>query len=164
MAEPALPRLMVDENLSGLTRWLRFLGFDTIAARGLSDANAVEIARTEDRRIITLDADFLAYPGEVEHLRQKRLREQLLELLRRFGVPPPQRWFTRCSACNHELRRLAPADVRANNQVPAWVKSREETLNQCWFCPGCTRVYWPGSHFLRTRRFLESVAGGSARG
>ena len=50
-----LPSLYIDENLRGLARWLRFLGFDTALALGERDEDLLAHAQAEGRILYTRD-------------------------------------------------------------------------------------------------------------
>lgn len=142
-----MTRFLTDENLAGLARWLRFLGFDAETVRGLRDEDVAARGRAEGRVVLTRDRDLA---DRAVRLRSDDLRAQLREVLGRFGAPASGCWFTRCTACNAVLRTLDPGDAR----VPPSVRARAWPV---WECPCCRRAYWPGSHYDRTRRFLEEV-------
>ena len=52
-------KLFCDEMLIKLGRWLRVAGYDTrIARQGMSDRQIMQLAREENRCLITRDSNF----------------------------------------------------------------------------------------------------------
>jgi uncharacterized protein with PIN domain len=158
VSEPAAipPRFLADAMLGRLARWLRALGFDTAYDPALDDPQLVRLAAREARVLLTRDRHL------VEHLRPERALlvraraplDQLREVLAAYGTPPDGRRFTRCLVCNAELEEVAPED--AAGALPPSAASRPGPLRRC---PGCERVYWPGSHVRRMREALDRALG-----
>jgi uncharacterized protein with PIN domain len=136
--------LYIDENLRGLARWLRFLGFDTaLAEAGMAD-DAI-VAACAGRLLVTRDRELAARVPGALFLREPRTREQLRRVLAITGTPPEAQWFSRCTVCNVPLESSGRGDAPAG-------------FERYWRCPACARVYWRGSHFERAQRFLRSLA------
>ena len=161
LAEPApgvISRtLLVDENLIGLARWLRFFGLDTSLAVGWKDAEVADFARRKNRLLITRDG-LLAKsmkPDPVIRVEGDETREQLKAVLRELGVPAEDAWFTRCVRCNKALREVPPDEAAQNPEVPAAFEG--SAGERFWSCDHCHRIYWRGSHFARTKEYLEGV-------
>jgi uncharacterized protein with PIN domain len=147
-------RFIADAMLGRLARWLRILGVDCAYEREISDRELVRRATAEGRVILSRDR---ALPEEwwvpgIHRVDSEDLREQLREVLRAFDLAPSLRPFTRCNACNRELRAVAKADV--SGRVPPRVLLGHEAFREC---PACRRVYWEGSHTERIRRLVEEV-------
>ena len=129
-----------DAMLGRLARWLRLLGHDTLYA----DVDDEELLRLgETRRLLTRDIE-LARRGDVPVIEADRLQEQLLEV-----APPPTRPFTRCTACNGELRAATTAEA---GKAPTRVR---EAHSEFRACDACGQLYWPGTHFERIRDSLR---------
>ena len=158
MASRNLQRLLVDENLIGLTRWLRFLGINASMAVGWKDREVAAVARRQGRTLITRDAGLAEEMGKdpVIRVRSDEPREQLKAVLRETGVPDSAYWFSRCVLCNEKLDELSAAEAEEEERVPDYARARPG--ERFWRCPDCRRVYWRGSHFDRTRAFLEGVS------
>lgn len=158
MASRNLKRLLVDENLIGLTRWLRFLGLDASMAVGWKDREVAAFARRHGRLLITRDAELAEEmgPDPVIRVRSDKPREQLKAVLRETGVPSPDHWFSLCVLCNVQLRELSTAEVATEARVPPFARARPG--ERFWRCPDCERVYWRGSHYDRTWAFLVGVS------
>lgn len=140
--------------LGTLARWLRFAGFDTLYAHGAADATLAGLARAEGRWLLTRDRDLASRAGPRVLLLQSRGVDALVgELRARLGLSgDPARYFSRCAECNGELAEVARESVA--EQVPPFVAAHAERFRHC---PGCGRVYWPGTHAARIARRLEHL-------
>ena len=67
--------------------------------------------------------------------------------------------FTRCRECNALLEDISRDAVPAG-LAPPRVLALYDAFRRC---AGCGRVYWPGSHYARMSRLLESVAARAAQ-
>ena len=154
-------RFLVDANLAKLASLLRMCGLDATDAGMLppgaadrEDARLVAAARREQRIILTRDRRLLARKA-VTHgcfVRSQDPEQQLLFVLRRFHLASAVRPFSRCMRCNQPLRPVAKADVL--HHLPPMVRVEQQSFSRC---PRCLRLYWPGSHWQRMRRRLDTL-------
>jgi uncharacterized protein with PIN domain len=144
-------RLLCDEMLKGVGRWLRAAGYDAaIAADRASDQALVAQARAEGRILLTRDRRLAALAGGACTLilASERL-DQAARELKDLGIDWLQAPFTRCLVDNAPL---APAHAEGLAVVPASARRDDGPVLTC---PKCARVYWPGSHVRRMRARLE---------
>jgi uncharacterized protein with PIN domain len=144
-------RFILDVHLGRLARLLRLLGFDCLYANELDDVALTRLAAEQGRVVLSRDRGVLKR-GIVERgycVRSQQPREQAVEVLRRFDLCDACQPFTRCLACNGDLRPAGPAEVAG--RVPERLR---QDIAQFAVCGGCGRAYWPGSHFER----LQAVA------
>lgn len=151
MSEPD-PRYLADVMLGRLARWLRALGYDTRYEPALDDAALAELARREDRILLTRD---------VELTRRRKLRaflihddkvmQQLRQVMAAFGLNTTTA-FTRCIECNAELVAIGRED--AASLVPPYVFKTQAQFRQC---PRCGKVYWRGSHWMRMQNVVREL-------
>jgi uncharacterized protein len=153
------PQFLVDENLAGMARWLRYLGFDTVCAKGWSDIKVAEHARTKGRILLTRDRELAsAMKNEaVILIATDSLAEQLIHVLNKVGKTEPGQWFQLCTLCNEPLRELFEPELQAEATIPDWVKAQVSEDPRAWRCEKCERAYWKGSHYERTYRFLDDL-------
>jgi uncharacterized protein with PIN domain len=145
-----------DAMLGTLARWLRFAGFDTSYDANLPDSTLAAVARREGRWLLTRDRRLAAAAGpRVILLRQPDLARQVDELRTRLALSlDPQRVFTRCSRCNGALEPVERPDVA--RRIPPYVAAHALRFVHC---PGCRRVYWPGTHTERIADRIRQLFG-----
>ncbi len=69
-----------------------------------------------------------------------------------LGLDIKSRLFTRCLMCNSEL---VPVDKKAiKDRVPIYTHLTQDRFYEC---PGCGRVYWPGTHKDSMLEFISSL-------
>jgi len=138
------PRFVLDVHLGGLARRLRLLGLDTAYATHADDPELVRSAAEESRVLLTQDRGLLrrrALP-EGAYVRGAGTEEQLDDVLDRFA--PPLAPWTRCPACNGELRATSLDEVAG--QLEPGTRRSYDTFSRC---TACGRAYWRGAHAAR---------------
>lgn len=151
-----MTRLLCDEMLGKLARWLRLLGLDTAYLQGVDDAELLRAAEAEGRVLVTRDAALATAAGARGVLvRALEPEAQLREVVQALGLrPDPALVMSRCSVCNAPLVEASAAQAsRAPPSVAA-------THTRYWSCPSCERLYWRGTHAER----IEAMARALARG
>lgn len=133
-----------DGHLGRLARYLRLLGFDTWYRPRAEDAELAALAEGEGRILLTRDRGLLKR-SRVERGYLVRMTDpalQLREVAHRFHLERDARPFSRCLRCNEPLEPLAVEEAvqRVPPRVAAWCREFHR-------CPGCGRIYWPGSHY-----------------
>ena len=149
------PRFIVDANLGKLARHLRMAGFDVLFDMTADDASIVRCATATGRTILTRDKGLLRR-RDVERgyfVRSDAADVQLAEVVAALQLEHGMRPFTRCRECNTPLEDI-PREAVPEGLAPPRVLALYDTFRRC---PGCGRVYWPGSHYARMQRLLERV-------
>src|SRR5512137_2692627 len=103
---PAEQKFITDSMLGTLTRYLRFMGYDTTSANGLVEGNKKEdtllldIAGKENRILLTRDAE-LARRGEERAIQvlPENVMDQVQQLIN-AGLIKRRLTLSRCSLCN----------------------------------------------------------------
>ena len=85
-------------------------------------------------------------------LRDDDLQSQLRQVVAELGLRC-EASFTRCLECNLPLEERQPVQVAA--LVPPYVRATQTRYSQC---PGCSRVYWAGTHWRRMRETVAALA------
>lgn len=149
-------RLLCDEMLRGLGRWLRAAGHDTAIASGQNDRAVLALAAFEDRTLLTRDRHLArtAPPGAtVVLLGNEGLDAHARTLRERLGLDWRLAPFTRCLVDNAPLRPATAAEIA---RVPQGAGGGNSSICTC---PTCGRLYWPGSHVRRMAARLDAWAG-----
>ncbi|HEV8360530.1 MAG TPA: Mut7-C RNAse domain-containing protein [Candidatus Thermoplasmatota archaeon] len=149
-------RLLCDEMLGRLARWLRLLGLDVAYVQHVHDDELLRVAAAEDRLLLTRDEALAARAGgRAVLVRALEPEEQLREVVRSLALAPdPAAIMSRCSLCNALL--VAATRDQAAPHVPASVAAAHERY---WRCPACDRYYWRGTHAVRIEAVLRDLAG-----
>jgi len=149
-----VPRFILDVHLGRLARYLRMLGFDALYDAGYSDATIATIGAKDGRTILTRDKGLLKRNQVTRGywLRHHDPRAQIAEVVAAFQLGSLVKVFTRCMVCNHELETVVESTVR--DQLPAGLRGRFGRLSRC---PGCRRLYWPGSHYERLAELVSQL-------
>lgn len=151
------PRWLADEMVGRLARYLRFVGCDTVYARGLSDTEIVALAAREDRVVLTRDRSLARRAPRAFLLTSTNLREQWRAVRAAFPEVPTHVGFERCTECNGRLSRAVPPFGPERDPKVPWDRvARGLPLYQC---ATCGHFYWAGSHTAHMRARLEAWAG-----
>jgi uncharacterized protein with PIN domain len=134
-------RLLADGMLGTLAKWLRLLGYDTAYDNVADDHELARRARAEGRVLLTRDHELANRRGLHTLLIESEVLEEQVQQVQDALGPPPDPALSRCAVCNTVLEQVSPEDVAS--RVPPYVV-RTQTDFRC--CPGCGRVYWPGTH------------------
>ncbi len=148
------PRFLLDVHLARLARYLRMAGFDSQSPDDSDDGAIVEQSLREESTVLTRDRGLLKR-ARLERgywLRASKPRDQLMEVIRVFQLEREIRPFSRCLVCNSPVRPVKRECVIG--RLPPRVLLTQGPFTRCG---GCGRIYWPGSHFRRMQRFLESL-------
>lgn len=143
-------RFVADRMLGTLTRYLRFMGYDTISANGFREGNShedsllLELAQNEHRILLTRDhelarrgKDLAVLVTEGDVLTQV---QQLIDL----GLIKRRLLMSRCSLCNAVLREATENEIRSAGYAP-----RDKSGFAFLWCERCRKLYWNGSHGQR---------------
>ncbi len=154
-------KLLCDEMLMRLGRWLRAAGHDTaIAGQGTPDRDIIAMARREGRLLITRDRKMMEHRHAaacVCILAGNTLQECVRELTQRLAINWMHAPFSRCLLCNTPLVK---ADEEMFSRIPF---HSCRAIDEAYFCPDCGKPYWHGGHVRRMRARLAAWnAGGSA--
>jgi uncharacterized protein with PIN domain len=145
--------------LGTLTRYLRFLGYDTASAHSLRPGNAREDtvllrrASQEGRILLTRDQELARRGGQgAILLLDTDVLGQIKQLVS-LGVIAPELRMTRCSLCNSPLRPASAVEVWSATYAP----EKKEDLLFFW-CRSCRKLYWFGTHAKNlAKRLSEEV-------
>lgn len=151
------PRFLCDVMLGRLARWLRALGHNAAYDHTADDDALLRRARRERRILVTRDTRLAAAPrgSRAVLLHANDTPGQLRELVDALDITRHPGLLTRCIVCNTRLRK-ATAD-QIGERVPDYVRCTQESFRAC---PGCGRVYWPGTHRRGILAALESALPG----
>lgn len=151
-------RFIADRMLGSLTRYLRFMGYDTMSANSLTSGNRredtviLQIAGITGRIILTRDRELARRGGEMAVLIESDDVVEEIKQLSSMGLITPAIRMDRCSICNTKLRPATSDEIEDADYAPS-------NKNEGFFwCPACKKLYWMGSHGRNLiRRIREST-------
>jgi len=153
---PALriSRFILDAHLGKLAKYLRMLGFDTLYRNDYEDEEIIRIAAQEKRIVLTRDRALLHAPRITHgyYVRSVNKHEQLREVVRKFDLYSQFKSFSRCMTCNSKLVSKDLKEVRHLLQ-----ETTIRNFKEFFYCPGCRKVYWKGSHFIRMESYIREL-------
>jgi len=147
-------KFAADEMLGKLAKWLRIAGQDVFYKNKISDKELVSLCQAERRVLLTRDTLLISQCQGIRTLLivSDHFREQLKQVFTAFRLEPLSLAGSRCLLCNQELEKVAKEKVK--DQVPPYVFATQESF---WRCPGCQRLFWPGTHYQRMLKDLETL-------
>ncbi len=149
-------RFAVDAMLGRLARWLRLAGLDTFYEADVPDEVLLARALRERRILVTRDRA-LAHRAMRWKIRviipcRDGGWNQLREICSELGLEPENLpWFDRCTRCNVSVIPVDKDRVRLMVPRRVWRTHRE-----FFRCPGCGKIFWPGSHVQAVERMRNS--------
>lgn len=152
---------LTDRMLGVLTRYLRFMGYDTKSAVSLTagdsreDTVLLDIAKEEGRYLLTRDRE-LAERGKNYSAVLLKSDDVLCQVKQLFlaGLIDGSHslGMQRCVVCNTSLRPASSDDI---NNTP-YAPSEKKELKFMW-CPLCRKLYWTGTHSLNLEKRLKKI-------
>ena len=139
-------KFLCDQMLGTLAKWLRIYGFDTFFAHNkIDDAKLLEIAKKENRILITRDKELIQVARR-ENLKTIKVEttdvdEQIKSVLNNVEIEKTQ-VLTRCLLCNTLIEEIKKNDIK--DKVAERVF---ENNDKFWFCKKCDKIYWKGTHY-----------------
>ncbi|HSB07660.1 MAG TPA: Mut7-C RNAse domain-containing protein [Thermodesulfobacteriota bacterium] len=146
-------KFLADVMLGKLARELRMLGYDTLYYRGQDPHELIQIARQQERLILTRNIRLTPKTKE-DHVVQITEDDPVLQLkgLRRLGIITlnEETLFSRCLLCNSLLNEITREE--AEGRVPDFIFNQQKEFYRC---SQCSHIYWPGSHQERMQKRLK---------
>lgn len=148
---PQAVRLLCDEMLAALARWLRAAGYDcALAPPSAPDRSLVDQCQAENRVLVTRDRTLASEARGVRTvlLPDGTLDDQAAALACALGLDWRLAPFTRCMMDNTPLRPATDEEIAS---LPQQCRALPGPFRAC---PRCGRLFWPGSH---VRRMIERL-------
>ena len=147
-------RFVVDVNVGKLALLLRMLGLDAEYSPKYSDKDILHFSREQKRIVLSKDTGLLECKQIVfgRHVRSVYPDDQLIEIIKFFGIEGPFKFFTRCLRCN---KKLAP--VNKKDVLHRLEPKTKKYFDMFKICPQCRRIYWQGSHHEKMKIRLRKA-------
>lgn len=150
-------KILCDQMLGTLAKWLRIYGFDTFYANStISDDELIKISKDENRVLISRDKE-LTQIAKKENIKTMELKttdidEQIKAVLKDLELDESM-VLSRCIICNTEVEELRKDEIK--EKVPKRVFENNERF---WICKNCNKIYWKGSHYEKMIEKIKSLS------
>jgi uncharacterized protein with PIN domain len=137
-------KFIADEMLGKLARWLRMIGVDVIYQNQIEDEKLIQMARNENRIILSRDTHLIKHldPKEYLFIHYDYLEEQFSECLRQFpDIKSEEKPLSRCVVCNTPLKEIDKESVKG--RVWPFVYQTQDNFTEC---EKCQKIYWRATH------------------
>lgn len=149
---------VVDAMYGNLAKKLRLFGYDSLYYADIDDDKILQIARDEDRILLTNDVALvkrsLKQNVKTVQITKKDELEQILEINQKYnlGKCVVVGNNSRCPLCNGMLHKIQKEFIVT--QVPEGVLKQ---TNEFWTCENCKKIYWEGTHIKNLQRFVSRL-------
>jgi uncharacterized protein with PIN domain len=139
--------------VTGLWRWLRFMGFKTLVISDISKLKDV-MQKSPDIIFITGSKKHyeLTFKNRSILLENLKIKNQLNELDQKFQIFDKIEFLSICSVCNEKIKKIKKESVKEHVPEKIW-----ELYQQFWICGKCNRIYWQGGHIKRLKQKFNSI-------
>lgn len=144
--------------LGKLAKKLRLLGYDSIYSSNVEDKKLLNLAKKENRILITKDAPLVkkATKEQVATVQITKTDEidqflQINEQVRLSNCTISGN-NSRCPLCNGELGHTEQKLVL--DKVPDGILER---VKDFWMCKSCKKIYWEGTHIKNLQKFARKL-------
>ena len=146
-------KLICDQMLGTLAKWLRIYGFDTFYADSkMDDTELINISKNEKRVLITRDKNLLQIARKeklkVIEINTTDIDQQINKVISHVKVVT-SKVLSRCILCNTRIDEIKKDEIK--QMVPKRVFDSNEKF---WYCPNCKKIYWKGSHY---EKMIEKI-------
>ena len=147
-------QVIVTAELGRLITWLRILGFDATLYDSNNLSGLVLTSLREERIIISRNRKLGKRAGmRVLQIKSGLVAEQVKQVLKDLNLQPKKEdLFSRCIICNVVLEPIEKEKVK--KLVPPYVFKTQEVFITC---PKCHKIYWKGTHWGNTQRYLKDI-------
>jgi uncharacterized protein with PIN domain len=148
-------RFLLDGHLGKLATYLRLLGFDAVYQNDFQDDDLAELAARGGQILLSRDRGLLMRNAICNGycLRSLDPKQQLLEVVQRYGLAGDIHPFQRCLRCNARLQRVEKALIL--DQLEPLTRQYFDEFHRC---PDCGQIYWKGSHYDHMQAFLQIIS------
>ncbi len=145
-------RFVLDVHLGKLANYLRLLGFDVLYQNDYDDGTLAEISSQQQRILLTQDIGLLKRSIVIYgySVRSSNPKQQVREVLERFGLYKAIAPLKRCPRCNGLLKPVTKQAIA--HRLPYFTRL---SYHEFFECEDCSQLYWKGAHYKRIQQLIE---------
>lgn len=145
-------RFIADCHLGKIAKYLRIFGFDTLYFQSIDDDDIIDIAKKEERYLLT--SDKILYQRMKHHnalyITHAGFEKQLKEIFHHYKLFDKCDPMSRCIRCNGVLKKIEKQEVI--EELKAKTKKYFDTFYRC---EECGKIYWHGDHYKNMLKFVN---------
>lgn len=152
------PKFFVDAMLGNIAKKLRLIGYDSKYSFDIDDKKLIDIARNENRIIISKDDELIKKTQKLKlrsiHITKNEEIDQFIEIITRVNLKRIQinGNTARCPKCNSLIKPIEKNSIK--EKIPQSVYNSNEKF---WKCECCNKFYWEGTHIKNLQKFVGIV-------
>lgn len=150
-------RFIADVMVGRLAKYLRMAGYDVVYMNDADDSQILDIARGEDRIVLTRDTlmlqrrEFNKGTLKSVYIKDDNLEKQLIQIKSEMGIELRPDLII-CLVCNGSLEEADKADIEGD--VPPYVYRTQDNFK---FCKNCGKYYWRGTHYDYIKKYFDGL-------
>ncbi len=150
-------RFYADSMFGKLTRFLRFLGYDTLYRREETIEEMIKESKENGRIVLSSSQSVVSSCKKQQtqsiHLTLTDISDQLQYIKGTLNlsiiVPPTA---MRCSRCNGSLSSRNKVEI-----IDRILEGTAKKYEEFWECDSCSKVYWLGSHWTEIKKTIKKL-------
>jgi len=152
------PTFFVDAMLGNIAKKLRLMGYDSKYASDIQDDDLINLARKEQRIIISRDENLVKMALKLKiksiFLEKQEETKQFHEIIDKLNLKIIEinGDRARCPLCNTKTKSVSKEYVE--DKVPVKVLGQNEKF---WECENCGKIFWEGSHIRNLQKFVSEL-------
>lgn len=145
-------RFIADCHLGKVAKYLRLFGFDTLYFQTIDDNDIIDIAKKENRVVLTSDKElFERMKTKALYIPHGEFEIQLKYIFLRFDLLDKINPFSRCIACNGKLEKVDKYSLMKDLKIKT--KIFHDNFEKC---KQCGKIYWHGDHYKKMFKFVNN--------
>ena len=148
----------VDAMLGNIAKKLRLMGFDTNYSADIEDAELINLAKRDDRIIISKDEELIQkavkYGLKNIFIKSEEEIDQFREIKKKLNLPTIKinGDKARCPKCNSQTQPISKKNIP--KKIPIKVLEHNEKF---WKCNYCDQIFWEGTHIINLQKFVGKL-------
>ena len=149
-------RFYADSMLGKLSRFLRFLGYDTLYRTSESVEEMLRESKQNARVVLSRSRQVISLCTKLQipfiYLTSTDISKQLQVIKESLSLEiffPPK--TMRCSLCNGDLVSREKKEILG--RIPAGTTTY---YDEFWECSKCSQIFWMGSHWDDIKRIIDA--------
>jgi len=157
MSEKNQMRFIADVMVGRLAKYLRMAGYDVVYINDADDDSILQIAKNEDRIVLTRDTAMLKrreFKNGILRsvfISDDVLMAQLIQMKYELDLILKPDLIV-CLICNNPLKKVEKKDIK--NKVPPYVYKTQSKFKHC---SSCGRYYWQGTHYDYIKNYFSRL-------